>query len=128
MTAVHWDAVIETATGLLAPAERDTAVLYLLQEVQPGGHELALDGTVLRRPYDVVVFFVDLEPGRNWAHRCRYIVMDARGDHCESIDARWPPFLRSVPPSLRLVWKGGAVPDWAIATSTRPDRPAYPRP
>lgn len=121
MTAVHWDAVIEAATDLLAPAERDTAVLYLLQEVQPEDRALVLDGKVVRRPYDLVVFFVDLEPTANWGHPCRYVVMDTAGGRRESIDARSPPFLRSVPPSLRLIWKGAAVPDWAVATATRPD-------
>lgn len=31
--AMNWEALIEGAVGLLTPAERDTVVLYLLQEV-----------------------------------------------------------------------------------------------
>ncbi|HEX7841206.1 MAG TPA: hypothetical protein VF469_27195 [Kofleriaceae bacterium] len=114
---MNWEALIEAAVGLLAPAERDTAVLYLLQEVQPQGRALDLGGITLSRPYDVVVFFVDLEPEANWGHRCRYVLMDVAGERRESVAARFPPFLRAIPPGLRVAWKGSAVPAWAVASS-----------
>lgn len=112
-----WSALIEAAVGQLTSAERDTAVLYLLQEVQPGGRALELGGIALGRPHDVVVFFADLEPGANWGHRCRYVLMDAAGARRETVEARFPPFLRSIPPGLCAVWKGSAVPAWAVVTA-----------
>jgi hypothetical protein len=32
----------------------------------------------------------------------------------QSIESDWPPFLREVPKTLRLIWKGSAVPDSAL--------------
>lgn len=119
--ATNWVALIDAATELVVPEERDRAVLYVLQDVQPQGRAFELGGTPLSRPYDAVVFFVDLEPGVNWDHRCRYLVMDVTGANREAIDARRPPFLRSVPRSLRLVWKGAAAPAWAVVTQTHVD-------
>ena len=119
--ATNWIALSEAATELIAPVERDGAVLYVLQEVQPQGRAFELGDTQVNRPYDAVVFFADLEPDVNWGHRCRYLVIDVTGANREAIDAQWPPFLRSVPSSLRLVWKGAAAPAWAVVTQARLD-------
>ena len=119
--AMHWNALSQAALGLLTPVERDTAVLYLLQEVQPGGRTLQLGDLEVTRPYDLVVFFVDLEPGMNWGHRCRYVLMDVSGQRRDSLAATFPPFLRVIPASLRLVWRGASAPEWGVVTSVRPD-------
>jgi hypothetical protein len=62
------------------------------------------------------VAFVDLEPGVNWGHRARYLLIDRDSQDVRALDAQFPPFLRGMPPGLRVAYRAPAVPDWAIAT------------
>ena len=75
--------------------------------IQVGGREV-------RVPWQAALAFVDLEPGVNWGHRCRYLVVNATSGEIQTYDEQIPPFLISAPPNLRLVWKGEAVPPWAV--------------
>jgi hypothetical protein len=62
-----------------------------------------------------VLAFADLEPGVNWGHRCRYLLVDAGSGEVRRIDAQFPPFLRGMPPGMRVVYRAAGVPDWAVA-------------
>jgi hypothetical protein len=110
-----WDEVAERALAQLTAEERQSGVLYLDRRELPAGSTLEIDGreTPIRRPSAMA--FVDRVPQANWGHSCRYMLIDLESGHIESIEAQFPPFLRSVPPSLHMVHKGETVPDWTIA-------------
>lgn len=111
-----WEQVTERALKELSEAERRTGAVYL-DEVEIGaGSTLKIDHNEIpvRRPSAVV--FIDKEPQANWGHACRYLLVGLEDGTVESIEAQFPPFLRGVPKTLRLIWKGEAVPEWAIAT------------
>jgi hypothetical protein len=104
------------ATAGLSEEERQRAVVYVLDRVLEAGDELEIDGVRVAIDAPTVVAFVDLEPGVNWGHRCRYLLLDAGSGEVRALDAQFPPFLRGVPPELRVVYSGPDVPEWAIAT------------
>lgn len=104
------------AVASLADEERDRSAVYLDDRVLEPGDELDIDGGRAQVDAPTVVAFVDLEPGVNWGHRCRYLLIDRDSGEVRAIDAQFPPFLRGVPPQLRAVHQGAEVPDWAIAT------------
>jgi hypothetical protein len=111
-----WEQVAERALKELSETERRGAAVYLDEvEVAPGS-TLKIDHNEVpvRRPSAVV--FIDKQPQANWGHACRYLLIDLEDGTVESIEAQFPPFLRGVPKTLRLIWKGDTVPDWAIAT------------
>lgn len=105
----------EVAMAQLSDSERRQAVLYLDEDFLAAGESLEIDGRMVPINQPTAVAFVDREPGVNWGHDCRYVLVDLEGERVESVPAQLPPFLRGVPKGLRVIWKGDAVADWAVA-------------
>lgn len=113
---LSWDEVAQRALRELSEEERREGVAYLDKRELPAGSTLELEGRGVRIARASALVFVDRMPRANWGHSCRYIVVDLESGAVESIEARFPPFLREVPPTLSAISKGGDVPDWAVAT------------
>jgi hypothetical protein len=114
-TTLTWAQVAKLAVKALTAAERQRGAAYLDEVVRPAGTSVEIDrkAVPVRRPLAVV--FVDQAPGVNWGHPCRYLLIDLQDGRIQSVPAQFPPFLRAVPKTLRLIWKGDTVPEWAIA-------------
>lgn len=110
-----WDEVAAMAVAQLTADERKSGVLYVDQRELAAGSTLAIDGrdVAVRRPSAMA--FVDREPQVNWNHSCRYMLIDLASGEVESFEAQSPPYLRSVPATLRMILKGETVPDWTVA-------------
>lgn len=110
-----WDEVAALAVAQLTADERKSGVLYVDQRELAAGSTLAIDGrdVAVRRPSAMA--FVDREPQVNWNHSCRYMLIDLASGEVESFEAQSPPYLRSVPATLRMILKGETVPDWTVA-------------
>ena len=104
------------AVASLSEQERSLAAVYVVDRVREPGEELEINGARIPLDAPTVVAFIDLEPGVNWGHRCRYLLLGRDSGEVRAIEAQFPPFLRGAPPGLRLVYRGPEVPDWAIAT------------
>jgi hypothetical protein len=111
-----WKQVAERALKELSETEQRSGAVYVDEVVLAPGSTLKVDHNEVpvRRPSAVV--FIDKQPQVNWGHPCRYLLVGLEDGKVESIEAQFPPFLRGVPKTLRLIWKGETVPDWAIAT------------
>jgi hypothetical protein len=114
-TTMTWEQVAEHALKELSAEERRSGATYLDEVELAPGSTLKIDQKEIPIPRASAVVFVDKEPQVNWGHACRYLLVDLEDGHVASIPAQFPPFLRQVPKTLRLIWKGEAVPDWAIA-------------
>jgi hypothetical protein len=108
--------IAERALKELSETERRSGAVYLDEVELPPGSLLKIDHkeVPVRRASGVV--FIDKQPQANWGHACRYLLIGLEDGTVESIEAQFPPFLRGIPKTLRLIWKGEAVPDWAVAT------------
>jgi hypothetical protein len=104
------------AVASLSEDERSLVVVYVVDRVHEPGDEVEIDGGRIRIDVPTLVAFVDLEPGVNWGHRCRYLLLDRDSGAVRAIEAQFPPFLRGAPPGLRVLYQGPEAPDWAIAT------------
>ena len=110
-----WDEVAQEAAAQLTVDERNNGVLYVdYRELAPGS-TVSIDGREIPIGSSSAMAFVDQAPRANWAHPCRYMLIDLASGRVESIAAQFPPFLRSVPPTLHMVFKGESAPDWTIA-------------
>jgi hypothetical protein len=111
-----WAQVADRALKELSDGERRGGAVYLDEVELAPGATLAVDKKEIPLTRASAVVFVDREPQANWGHPCRYLLIALEeGGTVESIEAQFPPFLRGVPKTLRLIWKGESVPDWAIA-------------
>jgi hypothetical protein len=109
-----WEEVAERALKVLSDDERRNAAVYIDERELPQGSSLTIDQKVIPVKRASAVVFVDREPRVNWGHAARYLLIDLESGDLQSIDAQFPPFLRGVPPTLRLIWRGETVPEWAI--------------
>jgi hypothetical protein len=110
-----WEEVAQRALKALSDQERRSAAVYLDERELPPGSTLKVDQKEIPVRRASAVAFVDQDPQANWGHACRYLLIALESGDVESIDAQFPPFLRGVPQTLRLIWKGDIVPEWAIA-------------
>ena len=78
--------------GALDPAERSGGVAYLCVTPFAAGRELAVPRQPLAIGRDCYVAFVDAQPGANWGHACRYLLIDARTGEVSSHPRRFPVF------------------------------------
>jgi hypothetical protein len=106
----------EKAVATLSASEKDTSVVYLDSQPIKAGESVQAGHQAVVAPWDALMAFVDLQPTFNWGHNCRYLLIHARTGEIKSFDDSFPPFLKGGPSkTLRVVWKGERVPDWALA-------------
>ena len=104
------------ALASLSEDERSRAVVYMSDRAFEPGDELEVEGLRVPITERTFVAFADLEPGVNWGHRSRYLLVDRDSGHVRGVDAQFPPFLRGMPPEWTVAYRAPGVPDWAIAT------------
>jgi len=98
----------------LSPAERERAVVYKSSTTVPPG-KLNFGAIELPVPWRAWVAFVDFEPGANWGHSSRYILVNIETGEVASRDARFPPFQSNVLSDWLTIYQGPSAPDWAVA-------------
>ena len=106
----------QAALTSLSDEERARAVVYMSDRELEPGDAVEIDGRRVQVDAPTVVAFVDLEPGVNWGHRSRYLLIDGESASVRAVDAQFPPFLRGMPPDLRVIYAAPGVPEWAVAS------------
>ena len=111
---LSWEQIIEAALDHISEEERPQSAIYLDRRVVPKDEPLEVDRKTIPSPFDAAVVFIDLAPALNWGHACAYLLIDVDSGDLEQIDAEFPPFFKSVSPTLELLAKGEEVPEWTI--------------
>ena len=102
--------IIGLALSTLSERERQTAAAYIdTRELEPGAR-LPIGRVEIDAPARGFLAFVDPSPTANWGHPCRYLFIESGAETIHRFDAQFPPYLRDIPPTLRLIWKGPQVP------------------
>lgn len=105
---------IARALRELTDDERRGGVAYVDEREVSPGEAVQVDGKSIPVRHRTAVLFVDRVPQANWGHSSRYLLVDLVDERVESIESQFPPFLRRVPQTLRVISKGENVPDWAV--------------
>jgi len=108
------DRIAAGVLDALSADDRETRAFYIDTVVHPGGSEIGFGDRTLMTDADTVLVFVDDEPGKNWAHRCRYVLFDLDGGTIETVVAQFPPSLTDVPGTYRPLSLPPGVPGWAL--------------
>ena len=97
----------------LTDEERAKSVVYLDAQLRPPGasrigeHEYQYDAPCLAA-------FIDPQPGDNWMHPCRYLLIDPATGKITSIPCDRPPVFGPLPPTWRVVWRSRGIDDWRL--------------
>jgi hypothetical protein len=103
--------VIELALSTLSEPERRSSAVYLDTRELDAGEAVVVGRREIASPARGYLAFVDPTPTANWGHPCRYVLVESATGRIHQFPAQFPPFLREVAPTLRLIWKGSEVPD-----------------
>ena len=106
--------ILDQVRAQLAPQESNRAVVYLDDTPRHAGDRVAVADAVIEAPWDARIAFVDLEPGVNWGHACRYLAVRREGEGVVAVPARMPPFLKAGATKFRFLWRGPDAPEWAV--------------
>ena len=103
--------LLERLRDALDDEERAGAVAYAAVGSVPAGAALGLPGIDATAPAAALLGFVDREPGANWAHGARYLLIDRESGEVTSLDARLPPFGPQARFHWRVAYRAPSVPD-----------------
>ena len=112
---LSWDQISKLSIAALPSEERESSVIYLDERVFPAESVIEIDGGEKQLSSPVMVAFADLQPEANWGHVCRYLLVNPETGELQMVMAQFPPFLRGVPETLKVIWKGEGVPEWTVA-------------
>lgn len=98
----------------LSDDEHARAILYAASVPIPRGR-LKLAMNEIDVPWEARLAFVDREPGANWGHSSRYILLNLETGETSSVESRFPPFQRNANLQWRTIYKAPSAPDWAVA-------------
>jgi hypothetical protein len=96
------------------PESRDTAVAYVVESPFLPGEEIPIDRRSERTSKPVYLGFIDLQPGQNWTHLCRYVLGGVDDNSVEIRNASFPPSMSGSQRRFTPVWVGRDVPRWAV--------------
>jgi len=103
--------LIPAVKNEMNPAMLNNAAVYVLAFPLHGGVPVEINRQSITPDKNAQLIFVDLKPGANWAHPCRYILIDDNGSH--SFDSSFPPDINN----YRLLLKGSNVENWMLLTT-----------
>jgi len=116
LPAPSLDALI---VGKLTDEERDKSVAYLDEQLRPAGQAL-IGEREYKQGVPYLVAFIDQQPGANWMHPCRYLLIDPASKTTTSINSDRPPRFGTLPPTWRVVWRSQNIEDWRLLPLSRP--------
>lgn len=97
----------------LTNEERKQSAVYLNESVMPAG-KATVGETQVEIDHAYVLAFIDRQPGANWMHPCRYLIIDPTNEQFLSIDSNRPPVFGILPSSWRLIMHSPGVEDWQL--------------
>lgn len=110
---VKRDELDERVLAELTDEERTLSAAYLDTRIRPKGRAL-LGKVEVDLESAKLIAFVDRKPGANWAHPCRYLLLDPASRAFRSVDSDMPPIHGILPATWRLVWRSPGLADWRL--------------
>lgn len=110
--------IVASLLATLDPGEREHCAVYVDEALRPAGAP-SPEG-LSPQPWPCWLAFVDLRPGANWMHACRYVFIRADDGSLHVVAGERPPSFGPLPASWRQVWCSPDVAQWQLL----PTRPA----
>jgi hypothetical protein len=97
----------------LTETERQQSVVYLDTNLYPHGSTIRINRQARSITEPTVLAFIDLRPGANWGHPCRYLLLHPEQNGAETIEASFPPNAAS----LTLIYRSENIQNWMLLTN-----------
>jgi hypothetical protein len=107
------DELVAAINAGLTGDERERAVVYLNDGLMPAGNA-NVSGRDIVADHPYILAFVDREPGANWMHPCRYLLIDPANNKIVSIDGDRPPAFGMLPQGWRIVAHPAGLEGWKL--------------
>jgi hypothetical protein len=108
--------IIELALSALSEPERRSSAVYLETKEVLAGEAVTIGRKEVTLPAAGYLVFIDPAPTANWGHPCRYLFIESATLRMHQFPAQFPPFMREIAQTLRLIWKGHDVPEAVLPT------------
>ncbi len=95
----------------LTDKELKESVVYVIPEIG-AGEELVINRKRIKTDSPAHLLFIDFEPGVNWSHACRYVLLDNDNKVKFEADGQYPPDTEK----LKLLLKPENTEDWMLLT------------
>ena len=95
----------------IPPDRASQAVAFIADSELAAGETVLLDRQPFVVPRPLFLGFIDLQPGANWGHLCRYVLCNVADDGVELRFGRFPP--ESGARRMVTLSVGPDVPTWA---------------
>jgi hypothetical protein len=105
-----WQPIADSALGTLTKDELSRCAVYLKPCLLEKGSSITVSRQTIQITAPSVMVFVDLAPGVNWGHPCRYLLISPDGSILQNVEGQFPPNRED----LRLVHRGTVVADWML--------------
>jgi len=103
----------------LTDEERKRSAVYLNGDLSVPG-VATIGGRQIEINYSYFLVFIDRNPGANWMHPCRYLLINPVNLQVISIESDRPPLFGILPSSWRLVLRSPGLEDWQLIKIAHP--------
>lgn len=100
----------------LTDDERANSVLYADETLYPIG-KISIGGTDVEIDSPAMIAFIDQQPGDNWMHPCRYLLINPANSSVKSIESSHPPIFGILPSNWKIIWHTPEIDEWRFLTT-----------
>jgi hypothetical protein len=112
---LSFDDFIKALIAQLTEEERRGVVVYAAERRLLAGTQIQFPGTRIEVSINSYLGFIDREPGANWGHPARYVIVSQEDGEIHSLETRLPPFRSEENLRWRVVFQSPSVPDPLVA-------------
>jgi hypothetical protein len=106
--------VARRALATLPAHELRGSNIYLDPRICATGARVPVGRQTISAAQPSLLLFIDLVPGANWGHPCKYLLVGLEDGKVQEIDAAFPPPREN----LHLLQRGEGAEDWTLLTRT----------
>jgi hypothetical protein len=106
------NALLKIIHNAISEEELKQSVVYIQPSIATG------ETITINRKHEQVakpalLLFIDMEPGVNWSHKCKYILVENEGRQSRTVDGQFPPSSEN----MKILMKPPGIQDWQLLTN-----------
>src|SRR3954465_7925631 len=104
------DEIIASIRSGISGDELKRSVIYLSEHLLQEGTIAQINNQPVPIEHTGILVFADLQPGANWAHPCRYLLIDKSNRKVKTYESHFPP----AADGYKVLVRGENVENWML--------------